>query len=255
MPEPLVAPSATVPQAVASAPQMPSMASTPSTMALASSESAVATTPATAPMRATSEVFRLTPVSTPRPDFDSIAAPTRSVPVPHGTVFAGLGTHADRRRYVAALLHGGVFGLPEAAPGEAVASEPAVEEFSWQSVSVAAVASPVDLSPPPAALAGETELEGEGEALESAVPSPRDAIQPTATLGELYLSQGHRQEARSIFEKVLATQPDNPAARDGLASARREDVQQGRAGVTARKVAVLQDFLKRVRGGSEQHVS
>lgn len=42
----------------------------------------------------------------------------------------------------------------------------------------------------------------------------------TVTLGNLYLRQGHFDEAAKIFEQVLAHEPDNSAAQQGLAAAR-----------------------------------
>jgi predicted Zn-dependent protease len=41
----------------------------------------------------------------------------------------------------------------------------------------------------------------------------------TVTLGNLYLLQGHRAEAERIFRRILRTDPDNRAARQGLARA------------------------------------
>jgi len=237
--------------------------------------------------RATGDVFRLPAVSVPTPDFGRIAALQPSAPVPRGTVFGGLGTPADRRRYVAALLQGGVFGVvgQESAAAEVVEPEPAAafedrvpppsapEEFSWDSVAVeplAAPTSPLEAAPPleavtpfeeaaePAPAVEEREVievtPDADAALEAPAPPPAEEIQPTATLGELYLSQGHRQEAQTIFERVLEAQPNHPGAREGLETARRQAEPAVRQGVTARKVAMLQDFLKRVRGGSEHHV-
>ena len=219
--------------------------------------------------RPTGDVFRLPAVPLPALDLGRMAASQPSPPVPRGTVFGGLGTPADRRRYVAALLHGGVFGQASAtADGLAPTSvadepEPAVEarvltpsaamELSWDSVAVEPPA--VEIAPvidAPEIL--EATPEGDGP-LEASAPPPVEEIQPTATLGELYLSQGHRQEAQTIFERVLEAQPNHPSAREGLESARRQAVPAVRQGVTARKVAMLQDFLKRVRGGSDHHVS
>ena len=40
----------------------------------------------------------------------------------------------------------------------------------------------------------------------------------TVTLGNLYLEQGHRDQAREVFEKVLAREPENTAAREALAA-------------------------------------
>lgn len=39
----------------------------------------------------------------------------------------------------------------------------------------------------------------------------------TATLGNLYLEQGHRRQAEEIFRRILRSDPDNEAARAGLA--------------------------------------
>jgi predicted Zn-dependent protease len=41
----------------------------------------------------------------------------------------------------------------------------------------------------------------------------------TVTLGNLYLLQGHRAEAERIFRRILRDDPDNGAARQGLARA------------------------------------
>ncbi len=208
-----------------------------------SARTPAAAAPTPAPLRVTGEVFRLPVMPLPAPDLARIATPVPSPPVPRGTIFGGLGTPADRRRYVAALLHGGVFGQPPVPSTDAAEAMPVEgEAFSWNAVAVE--------EPEPLQTAPET-----GGPLEAPAPAPAEGIQPTATLGELYLSQGHRQEAQNIFERVLEAQPDNPAAREGLESARRQAEPAGRQGVTARKVALLQDFLKRVRGGSESHVS
>ncbi len=40
--------------------------------------------------------------------------------------------------------------------------------------------------------------------------------QPTVTLAELYLAQGHRREAAALLQRVLAADPDNDRARAGL---------------------------------------
>ena len=49
------------------------------------------------------------------------------------------------------------------------------------------------------------------------------ALQPmeriSVTLGQLYLQQGHRREAREIFGRLLAVDPDDVRARQGLARA------------------------------------
>ena len=114
-------------------------------------------------------------------------------------------------------------------------------------------------------------------------PAPA-AAEPsaTATLGELYLRQGHYQEAERIFREVLRREPDNAAAHAGLERlaslpppSRREapplDAEQllegyrpgpqdhGPAGVRTRKIFLLNRYLERLRGsslrGNRPHVS
>src|SRR5436190_630315 len=94
--------------------------------------------PVAATARPTGDIFQLPAVSPPAPDITRMAAPPPAVPVPRGTVFGGLGNPADRRRYVEALLRGGVFGQA-AAPAEDAGAVPEVieaAEFSWASVAV-----------------------------------------------------------------------------------------------------------------------
>ncbi|MEO8502907.1 MAG: tetratricopeptide repeat protein [Acidobacteriota bacterium] len=87
-------------------------------------------------------------------------------------------------------------------------------------------------------------------------PAAAAPVEPTATLGELYLSQGHREEAETIFQRVLEHHPDNSVALEGLESARRAgSVEAASGGVTARKISVLQAYLRRLRGSTERHVS
>jgi hypothetical protein len=66
----------------------------------------------------------------------------------------------------------------------------------------------------------------------------------TATLGKLYMDQGHVEEAESIFEQILAVDPDHPVALKALGSlrvARMPAVGQG-----AREIRRLERFLGRV---------
>lgn len=109
-------------------------------------------------------------------------------------------------------------------------------------------------------------------------PAPRTG-EPiaTATLGELYLRQGHYQEAARIFREVLEREPGNPAALAGLelvastpppepqeappldaeqllAGYRPEPQEAGPGGVRRRKVFLLNRYLERLRG-SGSHVS
>lgn len=97
-------------------------------------------------------------------------------------------------------------------------------------------------------------------------PAP---VQPaaTATLGEIYLRQGHADEAERIFHEVLEREPGNGAALAGLervAEARLAPARTpqpvaldaerllagfgGGSGTTARKVFLLHRYLDRIRG-------
>lgn len=223
-----------------------------------------------AALASSGEVFRLPPVEAPRPVLDGLA-PRRVVASPSsGTVFEGLGTVGARRRYVEALLQGEVFGTPAPQAAEPVAAieaaprtvPPAVRPEDIEpmtplpatasaSTSRSAWSAPVSLSSPVEPLLEEVP----DEPLEATVPQPPGPVEATATLGELYLSQGHSREAESIFQRVLESHPDNPAAREGLQTARRGSESGPRAGITARKIAFLQSYLKRLRKASERHVS
>ena len=107
-------------------------------------------------------------------------------------------------------------------------------------------------------------------------PEPEEApgeTEPSATLGELYLSQGHLDEAESEFRRVLALHPGEATAAEGLREiARRrsglEETASGWAedaavayeepsaaapaeGLTSRKVHKLRDYLERIRSRRE----
>jgi hypothetical protein len=113
-------------------------------------------------------------------------------------------------------------------------------------------------------------LAGEGvEVQESgALPAPelRASDPGTATLGELYLRQGHIREAEEIFRQVLARDSENETALRGLeAIARRRTAALTAAdlvtggepevrGVTARKIILLERYLKTLRRGADSDV-
>jgi hypothetical protein len=83
----------------------------------------------------------------------------------------------------------------------------------------------------------------------------------TATLGRLYLDQGHLEEAGKIFERVLAANPADAGATEGLdllGTARRaleEGVAEdpGRvSGRSKRRIQRLERFLRRVSRSSSK---
>ncbi len=108
---------------------------------------------------------------------------------------------------------------------------------------------------------------------QEAPPPPVAAPQPavSATLGELYLAQGHLAEAEESFAAVLHDRPGDAAALAGLQSVRLQRGDEAEAfseapavavepslvigGLTARKAALLKDYLARIRQGAKRHVS
>lgn len=154
-------------------------------------------------------------------------------------------------------------------------SEAPVEDASWlEEIPVVPEATaPVfeDLAPiPPPAAPAEEPVE---DLWTDEEPAPVQAAQPaaTATLGEIYLRQGHADEAERIFRDVLEREPGNEAALAGLERIEetRRVVPQGipqtaaldagrllagfrssgsGGGTTARKVFLLNRYLERIRG-------
>ncbi len=108
---------------------------------------------------------------------------------------------------------------------------------------------------------------------EPAAPEPVGERAATATLGEIYLRQGHLGEAKRIFDEVLRREPDNAAALQGLTqlAARRGEARPlvgrdllagyepgeegGEMEVKARKAFLLNSYLKRLRRGGQRDVS
>jgi hypothetical protein len=113
--------------------------------------------------------------------------------------------------------------------------------------------------------------------LPAPVPSPAPAVErtpepvATATLGELYLRQGHPHEAERIFREVVEREPANAAARAGLEHARQQaseprpldaadllagfDPGRASGGPNARKIFLLNSYLERLRRGRRRDVS
>ena len=99
------------------------------------------------------------------------------------------------------------------------------------------------------------------EILETAKPlaaAVLPAPPPTATLGKLYLDQGHTEEAREIFERVLERDPQNAEARAELEGGKENRELEARAlltgfdpssrGLSSKKSYVLERYLDRLRG-------
>lgn len=176
---------------------------------------------------------------------------------------------------------------PELAELPEVAPEPEPEPFAAAEEPVAAAPAP-ELEPVFGDISGPVlpEIDELAEPDWSPPASQEPEPPATVTLGELYLRQGHAAEAERIFREVLEREPDNAAARAGLAQlaplpepepapepavaepapappaplpAVTLDARQLLAGyrpgggTTARKVYLLNRYLERIRGS--RHVS
>lgn len=85
---------------------------------------------------------------------------------------------------------------------------------------------------------------------------------PTVTLGELYLQQGHREDAGAVFREILAREPGNDAARRGLVRVQGSDGtaspdRSAVAGPSAEPAQRLRAYLERLRvnARASHHVS
>lgn len=109
-------------------------------------------------------------------------------------------------------------GPQEAEPGD----EPALFELWEQTETVTPEPSAPEPAPAEPAAAGAV---AEAELNEEPADEPEEAA--TATLGRLYLRQGHLEEAEGIFREVLRRDPEHAEARRGL-----EEVAAARAEAT-----------------------
>lgn len=242
----------------------------------------------------------------------SAVSPTLAAPEPGpdgdgDLLFPDLAPAASRQRYLASLASEGIFEVGDIGPAPEPAAEipkvpesaPAFEpaDTSWLEEAPAPAETPVfDLAPaprrepvpaPPAPPAPEPvdlwaeddltplpelEVAPEPEPVRVAEPAAISPSAATATLGDLYLRQGHLEEAERIYREVLEREPDNAVAQAGLdridetrrppepppAIGAAVDARRllagfrpgdGRGGTTARKIFLLNRYLERIRGG------
>ncbi len=152
------------------------------------------------------------------------------------------------------------------APTELVAKPPAAETPAVEPPA-AAVEAPAMESPPAWTETEQTPPRAADLPAPVAEPEPV-AESATATLGELYLKQGHHEEAKRIFHQVLEQDPGNRIALGGL-----ERIEKRRSkpltaadllavrtasgripeGLTAKKVLVLGNYVKHLRAAAAQH--
>ena len=147
---------------------------------------------------------------------------------------------------------------------------PAVEEPGYAATPEAAPEIGVSQieEPVPAAAPGPQWTADAASGFTAEEPAAEDDEVATVTLGSLYLKQGHVEEARRIFEKVLESDPKNHAALAGLGLTRKGektgltamDLLAGRsmagtipAGVTAKKMLILTNYLKHLKSARERN--
>jgi tetratricopeptide (TPR) repeat protein len=230
-------------------------------------------------------------------------------PEPVDVLFPGLASRESRGRYLRALSSEGLFFLDPTPPPLEPAPVPEAAEVSWEAIEevvpVIPVAEPAWQEPEPPAEFAEPEWTVPEESLERSpetpaveeapvfdleertpwavepeplTPEPEPASTATATLGELYLRQGHHDEAEQIFREVLRREPENATAQQGLARLAPVPVQpvepspaagrplegrdllagyepRGEGDVKARRVFLLNSYLKRLRRGGQRDVS
>ncbi len=141
---------------------------------------------------------------------------------------------------------------PEPVPVEPLAGGLELEPFDADVER--AISDLVPVPPPVTVAPAQPSVEELAETPPAAAPMPvTAAAQETATLGDLYLRQGHTQEAERIFGAVLERDPANDLARRGLGQAQ-EALRQAPGGLSGRRARALRDFLGRLRRGTS-HVS
>ena len=103
-----------------------------------------------------------------------------------------------------------------------------------------------------------------GSSADAAVePTTHEDRGATVTLANLYLEQGHLDDAEAAFGEVLAREPENEAALQGMAviagqraeGAHLDEPPTGETtdprDINARKIGVLRDYLQRIRAASQ----
>jgi tetratricopeptide (TPR) repeat protein len=104
---------------------------------------------------------------------------------------------------------------------------------------------------------------GRLEAVTDEAESPLSDLDQTVTLGNLYLEQGHLEEAATIFNRVIEVDPENREALEGLGRIRKDPAAELRAGdllgegdlseanTAERKRKLLESYRKRLKGKGE----
>ncbi len=205
------------------------------------------------------------------PEFAHTRARARADTAPHEP-FGALFAPGAARRIESAFAEQGIFALapivlaePEPPVALAVVVTPAGES---------AVAGPTDWESAAWPTGSAEPVSADVEALEEPPPIllPAELLEPaSSTLGDLYLAQGHLDEAEESFQSVLRSRPGDASALAGLESVRLQRGDEAAVfaddlavseepnviigGLTTRKAALLKEYLARIRRGAKRHVS
>jgi tetratricopeptide (TPR) repeat protein len=113
---------------------------------------------------------------------------------------------------------------------------------------------------PFSSLVGELPPSTDGDLLFELSPPPQQPAVATATLGALYQEQGHHDDAERVFRNVIAQEPDNLRAQEGLAALAETSPTTPPASTVAglgddadsdrqRRVGILREYLARIERG------
>jgi thioredoxin-like negative regulator of GroEL len=184
-----------------------------------------------------------------------------------GEPFPDPAPEQSRRLYLEGFAAERIFWFDEAAeepapaPEKAASAVPAAEEPVPVAITAPA-AEPAAVEPPAPAVESPAPVATAAAGATAAVVAAA-GTSATVTLAELYLRQGHTEEAERIFGEILQREPGNAAAREGLTRLtggrqpprqERLDARQLLAGLndpqaspTARRAHLLQSYLARLR--------
>jgi thioredoxin-like negative regulator of GroEL len=175
----------------------------------------------------------------------------------------------SRSLYLASFAAERIFWFDEAAeepepePEQVATAAPVAEEPAPAAIAAPAAEEPVPVAITAPAAEPPAVVAAAAPAVESPAPEPPAPAVATVTLAELYLRQGHTEEAERMFGEIVQREPGNAAAREGLArltgarpAPRQERLDAGQllaglndpqASPTARRAYLLQSYLARLR--------
>lgn len=145
-----------------------------------------------------------------------------------------------------------LFGAPEEPEEDSSFPEPV--EPTWASHDVPEEEEPAgEFAEPVPEPVDTSEGEPEDTYLPEAAAEADDDVVATVTMGDLYARQGHVDQARSIYRRVLDREPDHRDAQERLDAIAQEDqgeptVEEPESSPEKRKIRRLEEWLAKVGG-------